>query len=429
MTGSPLDSWDAVPWSPVPNINKVVQVFFEHITGPNPNLCPGFAPGRRSYFLSLAYPDIIPAVPLMEELSYDGNAKAPNVPSLGYVAAQVVALCRNTLLSIIYTIRTVSQGGLFPDDGEEAALALMNLGIRMGCEYIDVEISWSAKLQDAVEATKGASQIIASWHDWSGNMRWDGADVREKYARAAEFGDIVKIIGKANTVADNFTLQLSTSEMTSKPLIAINMGQARQKSRILNTILTPVTYPSLYTKATPGQLSVAEIQRVLHLLGLLLKKRFYLFGSPISQSMSPTIYNTGFETLGLPYHHDLYETEVIDEKIKEILKSPDFGGASVTIPLKLDIVPLLDGVSPAAKLIGAVNTIVVRTTEDCTRTLHGDNTDWMGIAACIKERLSRCTKSLVIGGGGTSRAAVYALHNLGATTIYLYNRTRSTAEK
>ncbi|KIJ37240.1 hypothetical protein M422DRAFT_33798, partial [Sphaerobolus stellatus SS14] len=120
--------------------------------------------------------------------------------------------------------------------------------------------------------------------------------------------------------------------------------------------------------------------------------------------------------------------EVIDEKIKEIPKSPDFGGASVTIPLKLDIVPLLDGVSPAAKLIGAVNTIVVRTAEDGTRTLHGDNTDWMGVAACIKERLSRCTKSLVIGGGGTSRAAIYALHNLGATTIYLYNRTRSTAE-
>ncbi|KIJ27900.1 hypothetical protein M422DRAFT_270838 [Sphaerobolus stellatus SS14] len=250
----------------------------------------------------------------------------------------------------------------------------------MGCEYIDVEISWSAKLQETVKATKGASQIIAPWHDWSGNMRWDGANVQEEYSRAAELGDIVKIIGKANTVADNFTLQQFASAMTSKPPIAINMGRARQMSRILNTILTPVTHPSLSTKAAPGQLSVAEIQ-------------------------------------------------LIDEKIKEILNSPDFGGASVTIPLKLDIVPLLDGVSPAAKLIGAFNTIVVRTAEDGTRTLHGDNTDWMGIAACIKERLLRCTKSLVIGGGGTSRAAIYALHSLGATTIYLYNRTRSTAEK
>ncbi|KIJ49331.1 hypothetical protein M422DRAFT_246423 [Sphaerobolus stellatus SS14] len=140
-------------------------------------------------------------------------------------------------------------------------------------------------------------------------MRWDGADVRVKYSRSVELGDIVKIIGKANTAADNFALQQFTSAMTYKPLTAINMGQAGQMSRILNTILTPVTHPSLPTKAAPGQLS------------------FYLFGSPISQSMSPTIHNTGFETLGLPHHCGLYETEVIDEKIKAILKSPDFGGA------------------------------------------------------------------------------------------------------
>ncbi|KIJ49315.1 hypothetical protein M422DRAFT_246407 [Sphaerobolus stellatus SS14] len=252
MTGSPLDSWDAAPWSPVPNIDKVIRVFFEHIAGLNPNLCPGLTSGRRFYLLSLTYPDIMPAVPLMEELSYgsdaielrvdllseDGNAKAPSVPSLDYVAAQVVAL-----------------RGLFPDNGEEAALGLVNLGIRMGCEYIDVEISWSANLQEVVKATNGASQIIASWHDWSGNMRWDGADVREKYGRAAELGDIVKIIGKANTVTDNFTLQQFASAMTSKTLIAINMGQAGQMSRILNTILTPVTHPSLPTKAAPSQLS------------------------------------------------------------------------------------------------------------------------------------------------------------------------------
>ncbi|KIJ39407.1 hypothetical protein M422DRAFT_257727 [Sphaerobolus stellatus SS14] len=117
----------------IKHIGKVVQVFFQRITGLNPTFVPGLPQAA------------------------DGNAKAHNVPSLGYVAAQVVALRRNTLLPVIYTIRTVSQCGLFPDDGEEAALALMNLGIRMGCEYIDVEIDWSAKLQEAVKATKGAS--------------------------------------------------------------------------------------------------------------------------------------------------------------------------------------------------------------------------------------------------------------------------------
>ncbi|KIJ24582.1 hypothetical protein M422DRAFT_152938, partial [Sphaerobolus stellatus SS14] len=49
----------------------------------------------------------------------------------------------------------------------------------------------------------------------------------------------------------------------------------------------------------------------------------------------------------------------------------------VTISFKLDIVPLLDGVSPAAKLIGAVNTTIIRPAEYDTGTLYGDNvTGW-----------------------------------------------------
>ncbi|KIJ29449.1 hypothetical protein M422DRAFT_269096 [Sphaerobolus stellatus SS14] len=145
-------------------IDKVVQVFVERITGLNSNLCPGLASGHRSCSLSLTYLDVKPAVSLMEELSYgsdavevrvdlsseDGNVKAHNVPSLGYVAAQVVAL----------------RCGSFPDDGEEAALALMNLGIRMGCKSIDVEISWSSKLQEAVKARKAL--LKASPHGMTG---------------------------------------------------------------------------------------------------------------------------------------------------------------------------------------------------------------------------------------------------------------------
>jgi len=439
------DTWQAVPWSPAPTSYRVTQIFFGQITGVTPNICPKVNTDRRSYFLSLTYPDVTPALPMIEELGYGSDAielrvdllsqhgppTSPNVPPLLYVASQVAALRRNTALPIIFTVRTVSQGGMFPDNAEDAALALMMLGIRTGCEYIDVEISWSPKLQRALKAAQGFSQIIASWHDWSGNMCWDGAGVREKYAIAAELGDIVKIVGKANTVTDNFALQQFAQSMSAKPLIAINMGQAGQMSRILNTILTPVTHPLLPTKAAPGQLSVAEIQRGLHLLGLLPAKQFYLFGSPIAQSMSPTIHNTGFQTLGLPYTYGLYESSTINDHIKSILKSADFGGASVTIPLKLDIMELLDEVSPAAKLIGAVNTVLVRQAENGSRTLYGDNTDWMGIAACIQndqgEDLPRNSKGLVIGSGGTSRAAIFALYSLGVSTIYLYNRTRSTA--
>lgn len=449
VSGTRPGSQDS-PWNHAPSACKTIQTFFRHITGTSPNLCPKIKSGRSSYFLSLTYPDVKPALSILEELTQGSDAieirvdllspngvppTSPNTPSLAYVASQVAAVRRHSPLPIIFTVRTTSQGGLFPDTMEDAAFELMMLGLRLGCEYIDVEISWSEKRRRALSAAKGYSQIISSWHDWSGKMKWDSTYLKERYVTATELGDIVKLVGKADTLADNFTLRqfvASVSGPESKPLIAINMGTLGQVSRILNTTFSPVTHPLLPNKAAPGQLSVAQIQSGLHLLGQLPAKKFYLFGTPISQSMSPTLHNSGFKALGLPHAYELKETGSVDADVESILASPDFGGASVTIPLKLDILPLLDTVSPEAQAIGAVNTIIARQRYDGSRELYGDNTDWIGIAQCVRynlgEKLPRNSKALVIGGGGTSRAALYALHVLGVSTIYLFNRTQSTAE-
>src|SRR6266581_4250414 len=96
------------------------------------------------------------------------------------------------------------------------------------------------------------------------------------------YGDIVKIIGKANTAADNVALHGFMTQASfagdAKPIIAINMGVVGQLSRILNMTFTPVTHPLLPTRAAPGQLSFVEIQKALHLVGQLLAKQFYIFG-------------------------------------------------------------------------------------------------------------------------------------------------------
>ncbi|KAF8528456.1 aromatic amino acid family biosynthesis-like protein [Hysterangium stoloniferum] len=447
---TPVVTTQDSPWSSAPPPCKNIHKFFRHITGIAPNLCPKINAGRSSYFLSLTYPDVTPALPILDELcsgsdavemrvdllSPDGPPTASNIPPLAYVANQITAVRRNSPLPIIFTVRTSSQGGMFPDDAEDAAFSLMLLGLRLGCEYIDVEISWSEARRQAISAIKGHSQIISSWHDWSGNMRWDGAPLRQKYAIAAKSGDIIKIVGKANTIEDNFALRQFAASVTGpgfKPLIAINMGAEGQISRILNKTFSPVTHPLLPNKAAPGQLSVAQIQTALHLIGQLPEKKFYLFGKPIAGSMSPTLHNSGFNALGLPYTYALFETDVVGDEMKAVLASPDFGGASVTIPLKLDILPVLNTVSEEAKIIGAVNTIIVRPGPDGSRELYGDNTDWIGIAQCVKDnlgdKLPRRSTALVIGSGGTSRAALFALHILGVSAIYLYNRTRKSAEQ
>jgi pentafunctional AROM polypeptide len=422
--------------------------FFRHITGQQPNLAPNIASGRRSYFLSLTYPDVTQALSHLDHLtegvdavelrvdllreSKDRESGGPYIPSGVYVSDQVAALHRATPLPIVFTVRTVSQGGSFPDSAQKEACDLLDLALRLGVEYVDVEITLPQKRIRELNSRKGSSQIIASWHDWSGNMKWNGPLVKEKYDIAHELGDIIKLVGKATTIQDNFQLhefvEKASSQPQSKPIIAINMGVEGQMSRVLNTTFSPVTHPLLPVKAAPGQLSFNQIQKALNLLGLLPTLRFYLFGTPIAYSMSPTLHNTGFEVLGLPHTYNLLETAEVGKEIKAAIAAPDFGGASVTIPHKLDIIPLLDVLSPAAQAIGAVNTIIPQSTDGSNRKLYGDNTDWLGIRDSIRPSVQSIHAALVIGAGGTARAAIYALQTLDAQVIYLYNRTTSKAQ-
>lgn len=267
-------------------------------------------------------------------------------------------------------------------------------------------------------------------------MKWDGDLVREKYILATTLGDIVKIVGKANTIEDNFALHRFQSQMgkrsDAKPFIAINMGRDGQLSRILNPFFSPLYHPLMQAKAAPGQLPFFDIQKALYLMGQLPAQQFYLFGTPIAHSQSPTLHNTAFSNLGLPHQYSLFETDQVDERIEKIVNLPDFGGASVTIPHKLAVIPLMTTLSSHAKVIGAVNTIVPRE-QDGKRVLHGDNTDWLAIreiaAANLVHPVDDSTSGLVIGAGGTSRAAIYALHQLGVRNIYIYNRTQSAAHE
>jgi shikimate-5-dehydrogenase len=160
-------------------------------------------------------------------------------------------------------------------------------------------------------------------------------------------------------------------------------------------------------------------------------KHFHIFGSGISFSISPTIHNAGFRHYGLPFTYDICESANIDEFANLILDN-QFGGGSVTMPHKLQVHKFCSEQSDEARLIGAINTLVVKH-DGKKRTITGDNTDWSGlytIIASYAATTQRQPKSgLVIGAGGASRAALFAMHKAGLTDIYLVNRTLATAEK
>ncbi|KAF4995775.1 hypothetical protein FGRMN_4898 [Fusarium graminum] len=160
------------------------------------------------------------------------------------------------------------------------------------------------------------------------------------------------------------------------------------------------------------------------------KKQFFIFGHNISHSLSPALHNAGFKARGLDHHYQIHESENVDETVKQIIQRPEFGGASVTFPHKLQIGKLLDSVSPRAASIGAINTVVVKESNG-QKSLHGDNTDWIGIKQCVEKAEIKdfsSSSALVLGAGGAARAACYAIQTLGFRDLIVVNRTLSKAE-
>lgn len=402
----------------------------------------------HTYFLCLTLPDVNPILHTLDEITAGVDAielrvdmlspsgispTNDNAPPVDYVGQQLASLRKHTALPIIFTVRTKAEGGRFPDNAEQEYFDLLRSALRWGCEYVDLEVGRSAEPIRSLLHAKGDTQIIASKHDSTGRFKWDSGEAVAAFDEGSRIGDIVKLVGTATTLSDNFAMMAFRSALrNSKPLISLNMGAEGKLSRMLNPVFTPVTHPAL-PSAAPGQLTFADIQKGLELMGLLAPKQFYLFGNPILQSKSPLIHNTGFKLLGLPHQYQAHQIETLDDSIIQCIRASDFGGASVTIPYKVEILPHIDELTEVARVIGAVNTIIP-VTQDGARRLLGDNTDWIGIRQALltsftsaHQALDGNAAGLVIGAGGTSRAAIYALHSIGMKTIYLFNRSLPNA--
>lgn len=135
-----------------------------------------------------------------------------------------------------------------------------------------------------------------------------------------------------------------------------------------------------------------------------------LLGRKLGHSYSPQIH----ACLG-DYPYVLFEKE--PEELEDFLKNGDFTGINVTIPYKKDVIPYLDEISPVARKMGAVNTIVRRP----DGTLFGHNTDYFGFASMVKRSGLAVTgkKALVLGSGGASNTVVAVLTKLGANVVII----------
>jgi shikimate dehydrogenase len=154
-------------------------------------------------------------------------------------------------------------------------------------------------------------------------------------------------------------------------------------------------------------------------------RRVVLLGHGISYSASPAMQQAAFAAAGLDWTYELMDvpSERLPEVVRE-LRGPEFAGANVTIPHKVAVMRLLDGLEGDAEAAGAVNTI--RKVEEGER-LVGSNTDVAGMRAELAsvgiEPLG--AEVLVLGVGGSARAAAVALR--GARMTFVARRPEAGA--
>ncbi|MCC0635683.1 MULTISPECIES: shikimate dehydrogenase [unclassified Clostridioides] len=146
---------------------------------------------------------------------------------------------------------------------------------------------------------------------------------------------------------------------------------------------------------------------------------FALIGTPVGHSKSPLMYNYSFEKLDLDYRYLAFDITV--DKVKDALsaiKTFNIKGANVTMPCKTAVTEYMDELSPAARIIGACNTIVNENGK-----LIGHITDGVGYVRNLKENgvEVKGKKLTIMGAGGAATAIQVQCALDGAREISIFN--------
>lgn len=346
------------------------------------------------------------------ELRLDSLREPPDVE--GLIAAST--------RPVIATCRSRRENGGF-DGGDEERRRILFRAIDAGTAYVDAE-----RLDIPYLAPKMRGKtLIASFHDYSGTP--DNLS-RQLEDMAKLPCDWIKFAVTHRRPADSVKV-LDNIRTCPKPCIGVAMGEGGLMTRVLGRAYgSRVTYASIDRgyESGPGQPTAKDLVFVYRIRDISLDTPVYgLLGNPVAQSRGYRIHNHAFEQIGFKGVYIPFRAENGEEFLNTLPGTIKLRGLSVTIPHKPTALEWADTRSESAQRIGSANTL--------TWTNAGwraDNTDLPAIFESIKavtdmEGVNLTgAPALVLGAGGTTRAAGFALTLLGCrVTVAARNREKA----
>ncbi len=152
-----------------------------------------------------------------------------------------------------------------------------------------------------------------------------------------------------------------------------------------------------------------------------------VFGDPVDDNPTCVLEEAGYAALGLNYRY--LTMKVLPEDLETAMaavKALNFRGINLTMPHKIRVIPMLDELSEAARIIGAVNTVIC----DNGR-LIGENTDGKGFTRALKMGGVQIEGAdiMILGAGGAARAIAVECALNGASRIRIVNRTQENGRE
>jgi 3-dehydroquinate dehydratase/shikimate dehydrogenase len=334
----------------------------------------------------------------------------------------IVGLLNNAQKPVVVACRTKREGGMYRGNDRDRAM-LLELGSAFGAAYVDIELSDGKELLAKFIGLKSAAKVLLSCH-----MSKPPEDVSALYRKMRQSG--AAILKLAYEAVDAHQIShairfLAIARKDRQQAIAVAMGDAGEASRVLYNVFGGWgTFASAEhgPSAAPGQIQGSVLRKLFRAHALDKQTQvFGVIGHPLAQSKGVHLHNPLFAGAGSKAVYCRFPVMNLSLFMKHI--APLLAGFSVTIPHKQKIIPFLQSIDPAAREIGAVNTVLRR-----QEGLWGTNTDGAGALDAIEESVKVSGKEmLLIGAGGAARAILYEAKKRGADVL-VANRTAERAK-